>query len=182
MTSCLHRLAAAVTIASALSFAVHPIRAAAQESPPSPDHFEPHAWLDAPFLGASGKSRNFTLNFVYPDARVPSGVLWTLDLRDAKGAVQRSWEGEDRMYREATEVVVPWDGRDGNGKPLADGYYAVTMSVISGDPLSLRALADPRRKQHAQWFSRPHEIVQTFDVQVGNPPAPWGSSNWATSP
>jgi hypothetical protein len=166
------RIAAACLAASALLTPFAGFAAAAINDGPSPDHFEPNAWLDAPFTGKAGEAREFTLRFQFPDARIESSVMWSLTLAAADGATLRRWQGEAPIFSDLSQVQVHWDGLDANGKALPPGFYAASLVAQTADPLTLRALADPRTRAHAQRFSRLHEIVQTFDIQVGQPPKP----------
>ncbi|MCC6561317.1 MAG: proprotein convertase P-domain-containing protein [Xanthomonadales bacterium] len=156
----------ATTLALSLAAAVS-VQAA---RPASPDHHEFEAALHAPFAMAKSTARDFTLYFSYIDARDPSTVAWKLELLDGEGATTlRTWHGEERLFQKQIETVVPWDGRDGGQRPLADGFYKVRLTATAGDPVAFRSRAGnlSKRVEQALIEDAGDTHVQEWDIRVG---------------
>ncbi|MBK7146944.1 MAG: proprotein convertase P-domain-containing protein [Xanthomonadales bacterium] len=156
----------ATTLALSLAAAVS-VQAA---RPASPDHHEFEAALHAPFAMAKSTARDFTLYFSYIDARDPSTVAWKLELLDGEGATTlRTWHGEERLFQKQIETVVPWDGRDGGQRPLADGFYKVRLTATAGDPVAFRSRAGSlaKRVDLALLEDGVDAHVQEWDIRVG---------------
>ena len=159
----------ATTLALSLAAAVS-VQAA---RPASPDHHEFEAALHAPFAVAKSTARDFTLYFSYIDARDPSTVAWKLELLDSEGATTlRTWHGEERLFQKQIETVVPWDGRDGGQRPLADGFYKVRLTATAGDPVAFRSRAGDlsKRVEQALIEDAGDTHVQEWDIRIGAMP------------
>jgi len=159
----------ATTLALSLAAAVS-VQAA---RPASPDHHEFEAALHAPFAMAKSTARDFTLYFSYIDARDPSTVAWKLELLDSEAATTlRTWHGEERLFQKQIETVVPWDGRDGGQRPLADGFYKVRLTATAGDPVAFRSRAGElsKRVEQALIEDAGDTHVQEWDIRVGAMP------------
>jgi len=137
----------------------------------SPDHHEFEASLYAPFRGEAGEARDFRMDFRFVDAVDPSTVAWRLDLMPAGGSgVLRSWHGEERLFQKQVEVFVPWDGRAASRQALANGFYTLRMSAVSGDPLAMRMLPGTlEQRVDAALAQSRGTVVQDWAVHVGVP-------------
>lgn len=138
----------------------------------SPDHHEFDAMLEAPYVGTAGDAREFVLRFQYPDSRDPNTVAWRLELLAPDGARIRAWHGEERLYGEPLEVVVPWNGRGAANAKLADGHYVAQLTAIAGDPVAFRAKQGTLEQKVDAALEDAHAHVQRWDVEVGKPKRP----------
>ena len=149
------------------AFSLHAAR------PVSLDHHEFEASLHAPYTGTKSAAREFTLYFSYMDARDPTTVAWKLELLSQDGRrVLREWHGEERLFQKQIETIVPWDGRAGDQRMLADGFYKVRLTATAGDPTTHRSRATTLAKRVdlalADDVAESH--VQEWDVRVGTMP------------
>ncbi|MFN8010977.1 MAG: putative Ig domain-containing protein [Holophagaceae bacterium] len=94
-----------------------------------PDHHEFEAALWAPFLGEQGEGRTFRVAFGFVDAATGTVGSWRLDLVDAKGRVRRQWHGETFLAGGAGSQSIPWNGLDGQGRPLERGVYTLRLTA-----------------------------------------------------
>ncbi len=138
----------------------------------SPDHQEFEAALAAPFRGEAGEARELRMFFRYPDATEPSTVAWRIDLvGQVNPDVLRSWRGEERLYQAPIEIALGWDGRDGMGRSLANGFYRVRMRALSGEPLAMRAAAGTLEQRVDAALSAVEGVIeQEWEVHIGAPP------------
>ena len=65
-------------------------------------------------------------------------ATWTVEIRDAAGAVVRHMAGEGEV------VETTWAGRDDNGKALPDGVYSLRADATSADGQARSATATLR--------------------------------------
>ncbi len=138
----------------------------------SPDHQEFEAALAAPFRGETGEARELRLFFAYPDAAEPSTVAWRVDvLGHRDSGVQRSWRGEERLYRQPIEIALGWDGADAQERALPRGFYRVRMRAVAGEPLALRAGGDTLEQRVDAALSAANDVIeQEWEVHIGAPP------------
>ncbi|MDB5754511.1 MAG: carbohydrate-binding protein CenC [Massilia sp.] len=90
------------------------------------DHREFDATLYAPFQGADGAARPFTLAFEYPLVARLQTVTWRLELNGPDGKLARQWQGAEPLLRGPVSVPVRWDGRL-NGAAAPPGIYHVML-------------------------------------------------------
>ena len=141
--------------------------------PISPDHHEFEAAIHAPYAADKSAAREFTLYFSWMDAKDPSTVAWKVELLSQdSGRVLRTWHGEERLFQKQIEAVLPFDGRDGNQRALADGFYKVRLTATAGDPTAHRARGGSlARRVDAALIEDGHEVhVQQWDIRVGAMP------------
>jgi hypothetical protein len=159
--------ATAVALGLAAAFSVQSAR------PISPDHHEFEAAIHAPYAAGASATREFTLYFSWIDAKDPSTVAWKVELLSQDGSrVLRQWHGEDRLFQKQIETVLPFDGRDGNKRALADGFYKVRLTATAGDPTAHRARGGSLAKRvDAALIDDGHDThVQEWDIRVGAMP------------
>ncbi len=137
----------------------------------SPDHQEFEAALAAPFRGETGEARELRMFFRFPDASEPSTVAWRLELLGPHGSdVLRTWLGEERLYQAPIEIAQAWDGRDGLGRALQNGFYRVRMRALSGEPLAMRAAGGTLEQRVDAALSAAEGVIeQEWEVHVGVP-------------
>ena len=138
----------------------------------SPDHHEFDAMLEAPYVGAAGDAREFVLRFRFPDSTDPNTVAWRLTLLAPDGARLRAWHGEERLYGEPIEVVVPWNGRGAANSKLADGHYVAELTAIAGDPIAFRAKRGTLEQKVDEALADSTAQVQRWEIEVGKPRRP----------
>ncbi len=138
----------------------------------SPDHHEFDAMLEAPYVGTAGEAREFVLRFQFPDALDPNTVAWRLELVAPDGGRVRAWHGEERLFGEPIEVIVPWDGRGAAKQSLADGHYTAQLTAVAGDPIVFRAKRGTLAERVDAALVESPAHVQRWDVEVGKPRRP----------
>ncbi len=138
----------------------------------SPDHHEFEASVYAPFQGERSEQREFRLYFSYMDAIDPTTVAWRLEIRSADGLqARREWVGEERLFRDPIEIVVPWDGLSLAKQALPPGFYQVRLTATAGEPTIVQSLGNTLEKRVAESLRRdPQAIVQEWEIVVGAPP------------
>ena len=133
-----------------------------------PDHAEFDATLEASYRAQAGYWP-IALNFDYPFAGRATAAAWRLEAIAADGRVVRSWDGITPLQGPKARVELEWDGRDGAGTALADGYYSLRMHAVPTVKVAQDARADLGRQiadAFATFADELHE--QALDVVLGN--------------
>lgn len=157
--------------ASALLAAVAAVAIAAPANAPH-DHHELDAALHAPYRAESAtEARTFTLQFAFPPDAEQQVAHWRLQLISPAGKVIDEWKSHTALRAGKANATVNWAGRTGKHAALEDGIYRVRMTafhVSKTEHRKLKAEAISFEEGSAQ----DDLIDQTWEIRVGNPPAP----------
>jgi hypothetical protein len=138
-----------------------------------PDHFEFEASLNAPFHADSRGQFPFLLQFDYSGAGSNTLGSWQIDVSDSHGRVVWRWIGQTSLATQHGSYVVAWNGRNANGGVLPTGFYKVRMSAVPGVRSASDAALTLFDRVHRTFaVFRPEEVVQEYDVMLGQVPAP----------
>ena len=141
---------------------------------PHPDHHELEAGLSVPFQGEG--ARALELSFRFPDAASLMAVLWRMEIASSRGVAVRTLHGETALPQGAAKQRVEWDGRDGYGVPLPEGFYEVRLTARAAELAELRALSgdSPRSRveRHLARADLDPAATSAAELAVGRPPAP----------
>lgn len=137
-------------------------------------HHALDATLQVPFLSADGLSRQMNVRGEFPGA--PSGtVLFArVTVRAPSGAVVSLQELEQPLQRATrTDSAVAWPPPDRALKALpVSGFYEATLEATALEPWLSTRLGTSDRVDAALAQAPNGRIVQTWDFQVGDVPAP----------
>ena len=158
-------------LSASIAAGVHaaPVSIASQ----TPDHYEFSGSLNVPFHPDAHGSYPLTLYFDYPGAGSNTLAAWQVDVTDAHGHSVRRWIGEVPMPKQHVQYRLAWDGRDNAGHAVSAGFYTVRMRAVPtvhGKSDFGASLAD--RVKGAFDLFRSEQEDQSYDVMVGNVPAP----------
>ncbi|HTA66035.1 MAG TPA: FlgD immunoglobulin-like domain containing protein, partial [Xanthomonadaceae bacterium] len=163
-------------LSASIAAGVHaaPVSIASQ----TPDHYEFSGSLNVPFHpdahhpDAHG-SYPLTLYFDYPGAGSSTLAAWQVDVTDAHGHSVRRWIGEIPMPKQHVQYRLAWDGHDNAGHAVPAGFYTVRLRAVPtvhGKSDFGASLGD--RVKGAFDLFRSEQEDQSYDVMVGNVPAP----------
>jgi hypothetical protein len=102
-------------------------------------------------------------------------VAWRVDILNKGGLVLRSFRGESSMLDSRAEASVHWDERDGRNGPLPWGQYEARLTAVPMDRATQDVLGLMPQRQRIDSALEALSLegeVQSFDIEVGNPPHP----------
>jgi Bacterial Ig domain len=158
-------------IATAL-LAVFAVAAIAAPSNAPHDHHELDAALHAPYRAeGAADARAFTLQFSFPPDAERQVAHWRLQLISPAGSVIDEWKSHTALRDGKAVATVNWAGRTGKHAALEDGIYRVRMTAFHVSKTEHRKLKlDAIRFDEGG--AQDDLIDQTWEIRVGNPPAP----------
>lgn len=98
------------------------------------EHQEFHAFLDVPF-SASGNTRRFAVQMVYPGAPLGQPLVYRVELLDPQGQLVKRWVGLHSYQGEAVSLPLDWAGSSG----MQPGIYQARMTAMDLLPQELPA-------------------------------------------
>ena len=162
------RLSAAVVFACVCGTApaAGPVADASDPLQRLPDHYEFDATLDADFAPDARGLHHARLSFDYPAGSEATLAAWQVDLLSPQGVTVQSLQGETPLAHGRGRVTVALDG-----KRDAAGFYTVRLRAVPAVVLAGET-DEQARIQRSFALAQGELIEQTYDIRIGNVPAP----------
>ena len=140
------------------------------------DHHEFEASLHVPYRAAANaragdESRTFTLDFSFPHNQKEQTVAWKLELLTPSGRVVQTWNGAEKLLKQAVLKQIYWAGRTAaNANALPDGVYQLRLTaaaVETKEVLGATRKPVPQLVNEVLLHNKAEVTEQSWPMQVG---------------